>query len=69
MNFKLKKRVYLALASVLFLVLSEYKVINIAPEEYNQFVDVIAILLTTLGILIDPKNISEEVNKEENIGA
>lgn len=51
---QLKKRVYLALAAAVFLVLNETSVIHITEADYNTYVNLIATVLTAVGILAVP---------------
>jgi hypothetical protein len=70
MKFKLKKRVYLALTSLVYLILNEYNVIDIAQGNWDMYVGVLASVLSGVGILSAPqKEVNVETNIDENIGA
>jgi uncharacterized membrane protein len=57
---KLKKRIYVAAASLIYIILSEGGILNVAPEAWDQWVNTIAFILTGLGIVSTPEKPTKE---------
>jgi hypothetical protein len=67
-QFKIAKPIYLAVASLVFMFLNDLGVINITPEKYDQYVNLIALILMGAGIMTTPViEVGAEETQEEKI--
>lgn len=61
-KFKLAKPVYLAIASLVFMLFNDLNIVNITPEKWNAYVTIVAAILIGVGVMVNPL---EEIQQEE----
>jgi len=67
-KFKVAKPIYLAMASLVFMLLNDFNLVNITPEKWDSYVNIIAVILIGLGVMANPMvEIPVEEAAEENI--
>jgi hypothetical protein len=67
-KFKVAKPIYLAMASLVFMLLNDFNLVNITPEKWDSYVSIIAVILIGFGVMANPMvEIPVEEAAEENI--
>ena len=67
-KFKVAKPIYLAMASLVFMLLNDFNLVNITPEKWDSYVNIIAVILIGFGVMANPMvEIPVEEAAEENI--